>query len=148
VVTGITPDRVTTDGHDSYPRAIRTVLGKGVRHRDSQYLNNWWEQDHRGVKGRYGPMRGFKCPRSAGRFCRAYDELRNFLRSRSRTNHQVSADYNLRAKVEASIGRYKRVIGNALRSRTDRTEATEVTLAAAALNRMLAFGRPDYVRIA
>jgi putative transposase len=27
-VTGITPDRVTTDGHDSYPRAVRTELGK------------------------------------------------------------------------------------------------------------------------
>src|SRR6202041_3466661 len=78
MVTGVTPDRVTTDGHDSYPRAIRTVLGTRVRHRDSQYLNNRLEQDHRGVKGRYGPMRGFKCPRSAGDFCRAYDELRNF----------------------------------------------------------------------
>jgi putative transposase len=93
MVTGITPDRVTTDGHDSYPRAIRTTLGEAVRHRDSQYLNNRLEQDHRGVKGRYGPMRGFKCPRSAGEFCRAYDELRNFLRSRSRTNQQVSAEY-------------------------------------------------------
>jgi putative transposase len=39
------------------------------------------------------PMRGFKSPRSAAEFCRAYDELRNFLRSRSRTNQQVSADY-------------------------------------------------------
>jgi transposase-like protein len=39
-VTGITPDRVTTDGHDSYPRAIRTELGKRVRHRTSRYLNN------------------------------------------------------------------------------------------------------------
>src|ERR1700753_2836697 len=48
-VTGVTPDRVTTDGHDSYPRAIRTVLGKDVRHRDSQYLNNRLEQDHRGA---------------------------------------------------------------------------------------------------
>ena len=37
------------------------------------------------------PMRGYKCPRSAGEFCRAYDELRNFLHSRSRTNQQVSA---------------------------------------------------------
>ena len=61
---------------------------------------------------------------------------------------QTTSGYNLRAKVEASIGRYKRVIGDALRSRTDRTEATEVALAAAALNRMLAFGRPNYVRIA
>ena len=39
-LTGITPDRVTTDGHDSYPRAIRTELGKAVRPRTSRYLNN------------------------------------------------------------------------------------------------------------
>jgi transposase-like protein len=93
IVTGVTPDRVTTDGHDSYPRAIQTILGAAVRHRNSQYLNNRLEQDHRGIKGRYGPMRGFKSPRSAGTFCPAYDELRNFLRSRSRTNQQVSAHY-------------------------------------------------------
>ena len=42
-VTGITPDRVTTDGHDSYPRAIRTELGKAVRHRTNCYLNNGLE---------------------------------------------------------------------------------------------------------
>src|SRR5205085_1933844 len=39
-VTGVTPDRVMTDGHDSYLRAIRTTLGKRVRHRTSRYLNN------------------------------------------------------------------------------------------------------------
>jgi transposase-like protein len=44
MVTGITPDRVTTDGHDSYPWAIRTTLGPGVRHRDGQYLNNDWSK--------------------------------------------------------------------------------------------------------
>jgi putative transposase len=91
-VTGVTPDRVTTDGHDSYPRAIRTVLGTGVRHRDSQYFNNRLEQDHRGVKGRYDPMRGFKCPRSTGEFCRAYDQLRNFLRSSARAHQKISAE--------------------------------------------------------
>jgi putative transposase len=51
-----------------------------VRHRISRYLNNRLEQDHRGIKGHYRPMRGFKCPRSAARFCRTYDELHNFLR--------------------------------------------------------------------
>src|SRR4051795_9646785 len=91
-VTGVTPDRVTTDGHDSYPRAIRTELGKGVRHRTSRYLNNRLEQDHRGIKGRYRPMRGFKYPRSAARFCRSHDELRNFLRLRSRPHQHVPAD--------------------------------------------------------
>jgi hypothetical protein len=65
-----------------------------------------------------------------------------------RMGWQKSSDYNLRAKVEAAIGRYKCVIGDALRSRTDETEATEVAIAAAALNRMLGFGHPKYVRIA
>jgi transposase-like protein len=90
-VTGITPARVTTDRHDSYPRAIRTELGKDVRHRTSRYRNNGLEQDHRGLKGRYRPMRGFKCTRSAARFCRGYDELRNQLRPRSRHNQHVPA---------------------------------------------------------
>jgi transposase-like protein len=52
-VTGTVPARVTTDGHDSYPRAIRTELGEGVTHRTNRYLNNRIEQDHRGTKGRY-----------------------------------------------------------------------------------------------
>ena len=92
-VTGVTPERVTTDGHDSYPRAIRSELGQEVLHRDNAYLNNRLEQDHRGIKGRYQPMRGFKCPHSAGRFCRGYDELRNFLRSRSQPHQYVSANH-------------------------------------------------------
>ena len=61
---------------------------------------------------------------------------------------QKASGYDLRANVEATIGRYKRLIGDVLRSRTDETEATEVALAAAALNRMLGLGRPSYVRIA
>src|ERR1700756_3601131 len=70
------------------------------------------------------------------------------IAERGRMGWQKFSGYNLRAKVEAAIGRYKRVIGGALRSRTDETEATEVAIAAAALNRMLEFGRPNYVRIA
>ena len=76
------------------------------------------------------------------------DRHLRMIAERGRMAWQKASGYNLRAKVEASIGRYKRVIGDALRSRTDRTEATEVAIAAAALNRMLAFGRPKYVRIA
>jgi hypothetical protein len=63
-----------------------------------------------------------------------------------RMGWQKSSGYNVRAKVETAIGRYKRVIGDALRSRTDETEATEVAIAARALNQMLALGRPNYVR--
>jgi putative transposase len=39
-VTGLAPDRVTTDGHGSYPRAIRATLGRRVAHRTSAYKNN------------------------------------------------------------------------------------------------------------
>jgi hypothetical protein len=85
------PDRVTTDGHNSYPRAIRSTLGRKVRHRTNVYLNNKLEQDHRGIKGRIRCMRGFKEHDAADRFCREYDELRNFLRSRCRHNQYVPA---------------------------------------------------------
>ena len=91
-VTGIVPDRVTTDGHDAYPAAIRSELGDAVRHRTNVYLNNRLEQDHRGIKDRCRSMRGFKSLTSAGRFCRAFDELRNFLRVRSFHRQHVSAD--------------------------------------------------------
>jgi putative transposase len=90
-VTGVAPDQVTTDGHGSYPRAIRATLGRRVVHRTSVYKNNRLEQDHRGVKGRIRCMRGFKSFGSAERFCRSYDELRDFLRLRTRHNQHVSA---------------------------------------------------------
>jgi transposase-like protein len=88
---GFRPDRVTTDGHGSYPRAIRSVLGKTVRHRTSAYLNNHLEQDHRGIKGRSRCMRGFQSHDAADRFCREHGELRNLLRPRRRHNQIVSA---------------------------------------------------------
>jgi hypothetical protein len=59
---------------------------------------------------------------------------------------QKSSGYNVREKVEVAIGRYKRVIGDALRSRTDETEAIEVAIAGRVLNQMLGLGRPTYVR--
>jgi putative transposase len=90
-VAGFVPDRVTTDGHNSYRRAIRSTLGRNVHHRTSVYLNNRLEQDHRGIKGRIRCMRGFKEHDAADRFCREYDELRNLLRSRSRHNQYVPA---------------------------------------------------------
>jgi hypothetical protein len=40
------------------------------------------------------------------------------------------------------------VIGDGLRSRADERRATEVAIAAHALNRMLELGCPNYVRVA
>jgi transposase-like protein len=84
--TDVCPNRVTTDDHKPYPKAIDKELGNGVKHRTNPYLNNLIEQDHRGIKQRYYPMRGFKDFTSASRFCRAHDELRNFFRPRAHRN--------------------------------------------------------------
>jgi len=61
--------------------------------------------------------------------------------------NQKAIDYNVRAKVEAEVLRYKRMIDDALRSRTDNRQATEVAIAVRVLNRMLELGRPKSVRI-
>ena len=84
------PERVTTDRHTAYPRAIAEVLGTDVEHRVSDCLTNRIEQDHRGIKQRYYPMLGFGNFESAKRFCQAFDEVRNYFRPRSRMTEFVS----------------------------------------------------------
>jgi hypothetical protein len=58
---------------------------------------------------------------------------------------QKASGCTKRARAEAS--RFKQVIGDGLRSRTDERCATEVNVAAHAPNRMLELGRPKYVRL-
>jgi hypothetical protein len=60
---------------------------------------------------------------------------------------QKRSGYNQRALVEAAISRLKRVIGDALCSRTDRRRATEIAITVRALNRMLELGGPKTIRI-
>lgn len=91
-VTGMTPDRITTDGHDAYPRAIQNVFGDRVTHRTNRSLNNHLEQDHRGMKQRYRPLTGFKTFATAARFCRVFDELRAFLRPQSHRTQPLTLE--------------------------------------------------------
>jgi hypothetical protein len=70
------------------------------------------------------------------------------INEHGRMNWQKTSRYNRRSKVEAAISGYKRVIGDALRSRGDARRECEVKIAVKALNRMLELGRPVCVRIA
>ncbi len=88
-MVGHAPESVTTDGHRSYPRAIRETVGNEVVHRTNVSLNNRIEQDHRGIKQRYSPMRGFGSVASAARFCRAFDEVRQYFRPRHREKEYI-----------------------------------------------------------
>jgi putative transposase len=99
-VAGRKPVRVTTDAHNSYPRAIRRILGRKVVHRTCRYLNNRLEQDHRSIKQRYYSRKvyaisGFGSFGAASRFCHAYMEVwcdlgRQYFRYRTKTNEKVS----------------------------------------------------------
>ncbi len=89
-IVGHAPEQVTTDGHDAYPRAIRETLGHGVAHRSSRYKNNRIEHDHRGVKQRYDPRRGFGTFDAAARFCPAFEEQRQYFRAQTQASASVS----------------------------------------------------------
>jgi hypothetical protein len=70
------------------------------------------------------------------------------IADKGRMAWQQDSGYNQRATVEGQIGRWKQVIGDALRSHSDGAQATEVAIAVQVLNRMLDLGRPNAVRIA
>src|SRR3954452_19322116 len=76
------------------------------------------------------------------------DRHLRLIAEHGRLGWQKASGYNRRALAEAAMSRYKRVIGDALRSRTDPGRAAEVAIAARALNRMLELGRPESVRVA
>ena len=70
------------------------------------------------------------------------------IAERGRMGWQRASGYGWRALVESDVSRWKRVIGDGLRSQTDGRQTTEAAIAANVLNRMLELGRPEYVRIA
>ena len=76
------------------------------------------------------------------------DRHLQLIAEKGRMGWQKASGYNARARAEATVGRFKRVIGDGLRSRTDERRATEMDVAVHVLNRMLELGRPDFVRIA
>ena len=90
-VAGIRPagqaENQTRTRHHRWQRCLSARhsphAGPQSHHRTNKYLNNRLEQDHRAVKQRYYPMRGFGSFAGAARFCTVFDELRQYFRSRS-----------------------------------------------------------------
>jgi hypothetical protein len=76
------------------------------------------------------------------------DRHLELIAEKGRMAWQKASGYTKRARAEATIGRFKRVIGDGLRSHTEERRATEMDVAVHVLNRMLDLGRPESVRIA
>jgi putative transposase len=89
-VTGVAPARITTDGHDADPRAIRQGVGNRVVHRTTRALQTHLEQDHRGIQPRDRPMGGCTHGHPAARGCRPWDDVRAFLRPQSQRHQPLS----------------------------------------------------------
>jgi hypothetical protein len=70
------------------------------------------------------------------------------INEHGRLNWRKTSGSNRRSKVEAAIGRSKRVIGDALGSREDARREGEVKIAVKALDRRPEHGRPIRVRVA
>jgi hypothetical protein len=73
----------------------------------------------------------------------ARDRHLEAIAERGRMGWQKASGYKRRALAETGISRFKRVIGDGLRSRTDGRQAAEVAIAVGALDRMLELGRPE-----
>jgi hypothetical protein len=70
------------------------------------------------------------------------------IKAHGRWKWQETSRYTRRSKVEVQISRYKRVIGDTLRSRGHPQRKTEAKIAVKALSRMNELGRPISVRVA
>ncbi len=75
------------------------------------------------------------------------DRHLQMISEHGRRRWQKASGYHWRALVEGDISRFKRVIGDGLRSRTDRRRETEIALAVSVLNQMLELELPEYVRL-
>src|SRR3954453_2135211 len=71
------------------------------------------------------------------------DRHLHLIAEKGRFAWQRASGYTKRARAEATIGRFKRVIGDGLRSHTEERRATEMDVAVQVLNRMLELGRPN-----
>ena len=93
------------------------------------------------------PCKGAVCGPTAATSPTQRDQHVLTIDAHGRSNWQKTSGYNRRSKVEAAISRYKRVIGDALKSRDDARRVTEVKIAVKSLNRMGELGQAKFIRV-
>ena len=152
IVASVLTDRDADDGsqvgplRDRIDGPVASFTGDGAYDRDDVYAEVAARHPEAAV---VVPPRANAVPSdTAATAPRRRDAHLRCIAERGRMGWQRTSGYGWRALVEAAISRWKRVVGDGLRFQTDGRQATEVAIAADALNRMLELGRPHYVRIA
>src|SRR4051794_24508156 len=152
IIASVLTDKDADDGSqvgpllDQVDGPVASVTGDGAYDRDDVYVEVAARHPAAAV---VVPPRANAVPSAAAETAPTQrDAHLRCIAERGRMGWQKASGYNWRALVEADISRWKRVIGDGLRSQTDGRQAGEVAIAADVLNRMLELGRPEYVRIA
>jgi Transposase DDE domain len=152
IIASVLTDKDADDGSqvgpllDQIEGAVASVTGDGAYDRDDVYAEVAARHPAAAV---VVPPRANAVPSDTAETAPTQrDRHLRCIAQRGRMGWQKASGYNWRALVEADISRWKRVIGNGLRSQTDGRQTTEVAIAADVLNRMLDLGRPEYVRTA
>ncbi len=152
IVASVLTDKDADDGSqvgpllDRIDGAVASFTGDGAYDREDVYAEVAARHPAAAV---VVPPRANAVPSEAAEIAPTQrDRHLRCIAERGRMGWQKASGYNWRALVESDISRWKRVIGNGLRSQTDGRQAIEVAIAADVLNRMLELGRPEHVRIA
>jgi hypothetical protein len=74
------------------------------------------------------------------------DRHLQIIAERGRMGWQKTSGYNARAGAEGTMSRYKRIIGDTVRSHSRPAQKVETRIAVTVLNRRLDLGRPETVR--
>src|SRR3954449_5432177 len=131
---------------DQVTGAVASVTGDGAYDQDGVYASVGERHPEAAV---IVPPRATAVPSATAETAPTQrDRHLQLIAERGRMGWQKASGYTKRARAEATIGRFKRVIGDGLRSRTDERQVTEMDVAVHVLNRMLDLGRPESVRIA
>jgi Transposase DDE domain len=130
---------------DQVAGPVASVMGDGAYDQDGVYTSVSERHPEAAVTV---PPRATAVPsRTAASEPTQRDRHLQLIAEQGRRAWQKASGYTNRARAETAISRYKRVIGDGLRSHTDERRATEMDVAVYVLNRMLELGRPTYVRI-
>ena len=152
IVASVLTDKDADDGSqvgpllDRVDGSVASLTGDGAYDRDDVYAEV--AARHPGAAVVVPPRSSAVPSDTAETAPTQRDAHLRYIAERGRMGWQRASGYNWRALVESDVSRWKRVIGDGLRSRTDGRQATEVAIAADVLNRTLDLGRPEYVRTA
>lgn len=131
---------------DQVPAPVASFVGDGAYDREDVYRAV--EERHPGAAVVVPPRSTAVPSGTASTAPTQRDRHVQLIAENGRMAWQRASGYGARAKAEAAIQRFKQVIGDRLRAHSDAGRRAEVVIASNALNRMLSFGRANYVRVA